>query len=445
MRASLPDRGRDSGDNRSMSPRPRPRRPVPVAALAAVTAVTLAGTVLATEPARASEHARPDGPTRYVTGWLPYWTTAASVASYLAHARVFTEVSPFWHSTRWDAGTRRTTVVSYVSSGTRSSTLARLRTAGRPIVPSVTDGTPAGRMSKVLRDPRSRATHVRQLVSLVRANGYDGIDLDYEGFAFRDGRGSWERTRPAWVAFVRQLSRALHRDGRLLTMAIPPMCDSDGDCGERTGYWVYASEEVTPYVDRIRIMTYDYSWDVPGPISPDPWARAVAAHAAATLRTGTVQIGAPTYGYDWARLDRGDVDGDGDTGERLLTGDCPAHGRGAPAAERRAYRAMTERDHVSGRGVGGLRAAHGSPRVRWDARAKESWFRYRDSVRWTDGRGRAHRCVVHREVWFADARSMAVRSRFVGDYGIRGLAMWDIGYEDPRQWSRMRPHGRDRG
>ena len=65
-------------------------------------------------------------------------------------------------------------------------------------------------------------------------------------------------------------------------------------------------------VDRIRIMTYDYSWDAPGPISPHPWARAVAEHAAATLRPGTVQIGAPTYGYDWARLDSSDRDGDGD-------------------------------------------------------------------------------------------------------------------------------------
>ena len=43
------------------------------------------------------------------------------------------------------------------------------------------------------------------IVNLVVNKGFDGIDLDYEGFAFSDGRSSWTATRPNWAAFVAEL------------------------------------------------------------------------------------------------------------------------------------------------------------------------------------------------------------------------------------------------
>ena len=51
----------------------------------------------------------------------------------------------------------------------------------------------------------------------------DGIDLDYEQFAFADGSASWAATRPNWVAFVTELADELHADDRTLTVSIPPV------------------------------------------------------------------------------------------------------------------------------------------------------------------------------------------------------------------------------
>ena len=78
---------------------------------------------------------------------------------------------------------------------------------GRPaspitVLPAIADGSGKGRMASTLADPALRAQHVADIVALVVANGYDGIDLDYEVFAFSDGSSSWGATQPNWTAFV---------------------------------------------------------------------------------------------------------------------------------------------------------------------------------------------------------------------------------------------------
>ena len=86
-------------------------------------------------------------------------------------------------------------------------------------------------MAATLADPALRAQHVADIVNLVVANGYDGIDLDYEVFAFSDGSSSWAATQPNWTAFVTELGAALKAQGKLLAVTIPPPCNTAGACG----------------------------------------------------------------------------------------------------------------------------------------------------------------------------------------------------------------------
>ena len=86
-----------------------------------------------------------------------------------------------------------------------------------------------------------------------------GIDIDYEQFAFADGRDTWATTRPNWVAFVEELAGALHADGRTLTVSIPPVYDAGQT--DSSGFWVYDYGAIVEHVDRIRIMTYDEAMD----------------------------------------------------------------------------------------------------------------------------------------------------------------------------------------
>lgn len=368
----------------------------------------------------------PVAPRRIITGWMPYWSTNSALASIVANQDLFTEVSPFWYTTSWDAKNGRTKIVSHIDAmgatakATATKTLASTRTR---VVPSVTDSTPAHRMAAVLRSPSLRAAHVAQLVAVVTSNRYAGIDLDYEKFAFSDGSSTWATTRPAWVLFVRDLARALHARGKILTVAVPEMFNSSRSGG--SGYWVYDYAGMGPYVDRIRIMAYDYSWTIAGPIGPYPWAERIVKYAVSVMSPSKVQLGLPTYGRNWVRRDA--------SNRYLRTGVCPVDN---PAD----YNRYT----YNSNDIPAFMARVGVPRsaLQWSATSKEHWFRYSRVYSGKTSSGTATSCRVYREVWFGDADSVTARMGLVGKYQLAGLAFWTLGDEDTRQWSRLRTYAR---
>ena len=111
-----------------------------------------------------------------------------------------------------------------------------MRSRGIKVIPSIADGSAARAMAAVLKDPEDRTAHVAQIVDLVVSNGYDGIELDYEKFAFSDGSSTWATTRPAWVAFGAELGNALHAAKRVLALAVPPIYNGDRTSGSGQGH-----------------------------------------------------------------------------------------------------------------------------------------------------------------------------------------------------------------
>ncbi|NQU36487.1 MAG: hypothetical protein HQ526_02685, partial [Actinobacteria bacterium] len=266
-----------------------------IAALSAVGLVA-AGIVPSAGIAQAAAPAEANPPKRIMSGWLPYWTTSESTKSFVANASLFSDISPFWHNAVKSSSSSSKVAIqnNSLSSGTRASVLAQLKGRGALVMPSITDGTGAGHMSAVMRNAAKRAALVNQISNLVNSNGYDGIDLDFEKFAFSDGQASWSKTRPAWVRFIKQLSAVLHADGKKLAVAVPPMGVPNGD------YWVYDWPAIGPHVDKLRIMAYDYAYSVPGPVGgPLSWVKQIAAYAASVMPPDKVQLGTPTYGRDW--------------------------------------------------------------------------------------------------------------------------------------------------
>ncbi len=258
-----------------------------LAAAAGLVAVTLATAVLPA-PALGATAAPPR---RIVSGWLPYWSSAASTASVVANADLFTDVSPFWYAAHRSGNV--SSIEQQVSNSSKSTYLPQLQAAGIRVLPTITDGMAAHSMAATLSTVPTRTAFVNQIVSLVVSNGYDGIDLDFEGFAFKDGRSTWATTRPLWVAFVKQLGAGLHAHGKLLSVTTGYLTSPT------TGYWVYDWAGIGPSIDRLRVMTYDYHVSAAGPIAPFSWVDAVAKFAASQVASGKVQIGVASYGRDW--------------------------------------------------------------------------------------------------------------------------------------------------
>ncbi len=347
---------------------------------------------------------------------MPYWSTDTGRTTITTAADLLSEISPFWYR-----ATGATTLVNDELGSDQAAVIAQAKAANIPVLPSVRDGMPARAMAAVLADPAQRAAHVATLVNLVEANGFAGIDLDYEQFAFSDGTASWATTRPAWVQFVAELGAALHARARLLTVTTPPIYSSSRAPG--SGYWVYDWAAIAPHVDRLRIMAYDFSSSSPGPIAPLWWVRQIVSYTVTVVPPTKIQIGAPTYGRDF-------VVG--------VAGTCP-NGVSPARADVRNSRTAT------------LVAQKAAIPVR-DGPSGEMTFSYVDTFTGppppatTIAGGTTVpppaqvTCQVARTVWYPDTESMMGKARLVGEFGISGLAQWALGFEDPAQWQPLRDY-----
>lgn len=399
-------------------------------------ALALAASAL-TLPVSTSAQADP-APARIVSGWMPYWMTSparpAAVNSAVANADLFTDVSPFWYSAtaRSGGGINVGPNPNFTNASSNIAwAMQQLRGAGLTVLPAIADGSGKGRMAATLADPAARAAHIADLVALVVNNGYDGLDLDYEVFAFSDGRASWPATQPNWTAFVTELGAALKAQGKLLSVTVPPPCDMNRQCGPDKGYWVYNVTGIAPAVDRIRIMAYDYSYNGIGPIAPIAWVDAIAGYMASAVDPAKVQIGVPTYGRAWTRK----------SGNKfMLEGTCPSSS--STGAAKTAYRSLTSMTSVTDAEIPNVIAQNGvdPASVTWDANSQESWFYYDKKVNWTDSSGAAQTCTAKRVIWYVGPDAVLARTQLVGKYGLKAAAYWTIGGEDPAQWPLIRAY-----
>ena len=401
------------------------RRLVPALAL-----VLLAVGVLWSAPAQADGPA----PKRVASGWLPYWMTSpgrpVGVNSAVQNADLFTDVSPFWYSaTAASGGGVQVRLNPNFTNGAANAAwaMSQLKAAGLVVLPAIADGSGKGRMAKVLADPALRAAHIADIVNVVMSNGYDGIDLDYETFAFSDGSSSWAATQPNWTAFVTELGAALDAQGKLLSVTIPPPCTTTNVCGAKSGYWVYNIAGIAPAADRIRIMAYDYHVNGIGPIAPMPWVRAIVQYSASVMDPAKLQIGVPTYGRAWTRTSGGSY---------KLTGTCPTD-KGSSA-----YRSLTAMVSVSDADIPGVLATAGvKPEdIQWSDSDQENWVYYDKKVNWTDANGATQTCTAKRVMWWVGPQAVLARTQLVGEFGLGGAAYWTVGGEDPAQWPLIRAY-----
>lgn len=375
-------------------PRTR-RRLVTLAALGAALVAVVVGVTIA------ADREPPPPPDLPVDAWAPYWALEASVADLPAIAGSLREMSPFW----FRATGADTIEVDPNTPVTLADELVRLaREAGVGIVPAIVDAMPAGGMAAVLADPVTRSRHVDAIVAFAERGSYDGIDIDYEQFAFADGRDTWADTRPNWVAFVTELAERLHADGRTLTVSIPPVYD-DGRT-EASGYWVYDYGAIAPVVDRIRVMAYDFSTATAGPIAPLPWVeRVVKGTKEASGAPEKLVLGLPMYGYNWAAGD---------------TGGCPES-------------ATVGRTAVTIRNVDDLIAMRDATPV-YDETTAEWAFVY-DLALDDDTTS----CTQARRVHFVDAEGVRLRMDLARRAGFGGVALWALGYDDATVWDAIGP------
>jgi len=381
-----------------------------------VVGVTLAVFALAatslhfvTDPAVASVPGR-------ISGWLPYWEFPERVDVAVANSDLMAEASPFWFDAKQRDGVLIVTAKSQAPGPNgRAQVNNRLKASGLVVLPSITDAAPARTTARLLANPQSRTAHVNAIVDLVMREGYDGIDLDYEKFAFHDGRDSWPTTKPAWSAFVAELGSALRQRGKLLSVTTPVIGTSKAD------YWVYDWEGIAPHVDRLRIMSYDYSVPNPGPIAPINWVRQALQSAVAVIPPQKIQIGIPTYGRNW-RI--------------RVEGTCPQmSGVSSAMASRVSWTAKEAWGNIEK-----LRSTPGVEmgEVKWNPRFAERTVDYTRTFTGPSASGGETTCKIFRQVWWVDKEGYLARARLADEFGILGSVAWTVGGEEAGTFETLR-------
>ena len=357
---------------------PPSRRPLLILALAAALIIVVVGVIaLATRHGASGPpftgRLNPPGGGRHqrVTAWLT--STSPSLDAALK-ARALDEIDCDWYTIGGD---------SAVGAGHENLGLvARARSHGLQAFATVTNrpdsrGSFSGAIAgDILSSPTTELHAVQSLVQLAVGKGYDGIDIDWELVPAAQ--------RDAFSRFMGELATALHAQHRLLSVAVFPKTSEPGRWDSQK---VFDYKALGAVVDELKIMTYSYSgpWSAPGPQAPLAWTHEVLSFASTLVPARKIYMGLPFYGFDWH----------GGTATALRAADV--------AALLAAHHLKVAHDVASGRG--------------------------RPS--YTDSQGHTH------VLWFQDRQSIAAKVSLLRTElpHVGGLAIWQLGGEDPSFWS----------
>ncbi|MFM7860631.1 MAG: glycosyl hydrolase family 18 protein, partial [Candidatus Nanopelagicaceae bacterium] len=353
-------------------------------------------------------------PRKIYSGWIPYYAMKTSLPAALNSADLIREVLPFWYTFKYNG---KTASIQDLYTPANPSVpiiqpLTAMRNAGFTIIPTITDGTDKLVLANLLATESGRQAAVSVINDLVIQNNFDGIDLDFEGFAFVDGNTSWDKTKPNWVAFVKLLSAALKTNGKLLSMTTPYLLDPTS--GKR-GYYVYAWAEIAPFIDRLRIMTYDFSVSKPGPIGPISWTEDTVKYAVSIMPASKVFVGVAGYGRDWVTR---------------VNGVCPADVAKTVTTSAKAATFLM-------RNANTLAAGYGAT-IKYDEKFQEATFTYQKTYNGNTSTGLATSCTATRTAWYQDARAFEARAQLVSKYRLGGVVAWTVGFEDQDAMTNIR-------
>ena len=347
-------------------------------------------------------------PRKILTGWIPYYGMSTSLPTAIANADLINEVMPFWYTLKLNSKTKKPYILDLYTPGNPSVAidipLTKMRSAGFKIIPTITDGTDKLVLAKLLAKSTDRANVIKSIMDLVMSKNFDGIDLDFEGFAFVDGTASWPATKPNWVLLVKELSAELRTKGKILSVTVPVHFALTE---RQKGYTVYAWAEIAQYIDRLRIMTYDYSTGKPGPIGPIAWVERTLKYAISVMPASKVYIGLAGYGRDWVTK---------------VEGTCPANVAKVVSTTAKAATFVM-------RNAATLASTYGVTPT-YNEQFQEATFTYKKTYNGNNSSGQTTTCTATRTAWYQNPASYLARAQLVAKYRIGGLAEWTIGMEE---------------
>ncbi len=237
-----------------------------------------------------------------VTGWIPYWRQATGTADTLPHLSKLTEVNPFTYTLKSDG--------TLMDNGPTNaepwlSFNAAAKAQGVRVIPTVMTSNGA-LVHELLSDQTTRIALAEHIADVVKTNGYDGIDIDFEG--------KQAQTKDYYSTFLKGLKMRLGDKWLMCTIETRlPDADRYYSAEIPADSQLFANDlkAIGTYCDRVRLMTYDQQ-RIDMKINADAGARLYAAngdpvwvekvvnHMSKDIPKNKILIGVPTYGYEYS-------------------------------------------------------------------------------------------------------------------------------------------------
>ncbi|MFD2923274.1 LysM peptidoglycan-binding domain-containing protein [Halobacillus naozhouensis] len=231
----------------------------------------------------------------------------------------------------------------------------------------------------ILRNPDLQETLITNLLELINAKGYAGINIDFE-YVYPEDRENYNN-------FLRRVVERFRPEDLLVSTALAPKdsADQQGLLYEAHDYQAHGE-----IVDFVVLMTYEWGWagGRPWAIAPINEVREVLDYAVTVIPRDKILMGMPLYGRDWE----------------------------IPWEEGTTARTISPKEAVQ------LAARYGVV-IQYNELYQSPFFRYVDET------GQQH------EVWFEDARSVQVKYDTIKNYRLRGASFWVLGNPFPQNWA----------
>lgn len=291
----------------------------------------------------------------------------------LALGRYFTYLSPFMYSYREDGSLTEMNEVGLLEA-------AIVNEVSPLLVLTNYDGSGfnSNLGALLLRNSSIQDTLIENLLNVIQAKGYTGLNIDFE-YLYPEDRENYNN-------FLRKVVNRLRPQGLSVSTALAPK-----ESGDQQGllYEAHDYEEHGELCDFVVLMTYEWGWagGEPWAIAPINKVRDILNYAVTVIPRHKIMMGMPLYGRDWK----------------------------IPWVQGTFAKTVSPKEAVN-------LAVRNNVSILYDETYQSPYFRYTDNI------GQEH------EVWFEDARSVQVKYELVTEYGIRGVSYWVLGNPFPQNW-----------
>jgi spore germination protein YaaH len=244
------------------------------------------------------------GATKFSYGvWIPYWKRTVAVPEVAKNISKIRTISPFSYEVQkngkiWDAMKLQEESWLQLFELTGSE--------GKTIIPTIS-WIKGDEIHAILSSSTLRSAHIKNIVTLVDQNDFDGVDIDYEN-KFAD-------TRIYFTKFLTELKKELTKRKKTLSCTIEARTPASSRFVKIPKDLEYANDfkELGKVCDEVRIMAYGQGsidlllnkknqtrGNYYMPVADKEWTEKVIKEALKSIKKEKLILGVANFGYEYA-------------------------------------------------------------------------------------------------------------------------------------------------